>query len=433
MNLNGKRLLMMGGGAYFNHIRQYARQSGFEIIAVGNNEEAEYYRFADEAYKVSTLDVDGIIKVVKEHNIDGLFAGSNETNILAAISVSEKSGIPYYAQRRQWEIISNKAAFKRTARECGVPVIPEYSMAGDIRDIDIDTIRFPVMIKPTDASCGRGLNVCDNAQTFESYFNEALRWSKKKEVIVEELVTDADEIFFHYVVQDGTVSLSSAYTKVYTTLRDKYYSLPLFHIYPSKYIDEYYDVLHDPLVSMIRSIGIENGCLTIQAFYKNGRFYVIEAAYRLGGAQNYVFTDYYNKVNVLNYMVNLALTGQMDDREICIKEDARFKSPCCNYYVGLNAGTIAKIKGVDDVRNMQGVLNVTQLAYTGDVIEDTNSIDRICLRIHVVGQSIENLADNLVKICEKLEITSTLGEDMIMEHLSFDDCVKAIDSSIKTI
>ena len=433
MNLNGKKLLMMGGGAYFNHIRKYACESGFKIIAVGNNEEADYYRFADDAYKVSTLDVEGIVEVVRDHKIDGLFAGSNETNILAAISVSEKSGVPYYADRKQWERVSDKAAFKEMARECGVPVVPAYVISGDIGNVNLSEIRYPVMIKPTDASCGRGLNVCENAQGFERNFREALRWSRKKEVLVEELVTDADEIFFHYIIQDGAVSLSSAYTKAYTTLRDKYYSLPLFHIYPSKYIDEYYDVLHDPLVRMIRRIGIENGCLTIQAFYKNGNFYVIEAAYRLGGAQNYIFTDYYNKVNVLNYMVNLALTGKMDESEICIKEDARFKRPCCNYYVGLNAGTIAKIEGVEAVRNMPGVLNVTQLAYSGDVIDDTNSNDRIGLRIHVVGQSIENLADNLVKICERLEITSSLGEDMIMEHLSFDDCVKAIETSIKTI
>lgn len=36
MELKGKRLLLMGGGAYAKHIKQYADEQGIYMIAVGN-------------------------------------------------------------------------------------------------------------------------------------------------------------------------------------------------------------------------------------------------------------------------------------------------------------------------------------------------------------------------------------------------------------
>jgi len=94
--------------------------------------------------------------------------------------------------------------------------------------------------------------------------------------------------------------------------------------------------------------------------------------------------------------------------------------------VGLKAGTIAKMGGVDEVRGMPGVLNVTVMCGEGEVIEDTNALERICLRIHVVGETPEKLAENLVAISRTLDIVSTSGEDMQLEPLTYDRCLKAI-------
>ena len=63
MNLRNKKLLMMGGSAYFRHIRDYADQQGFEVVAVGNNPNASYYAGADRAYPYSTTDVENVIRV----------------------------------------------------------------------------------------------------------------------------------------------------------------------------------------------------------------------------------------------------------------------------------------------------------------------------------------------------------------------------------
>ena len=56
-------------------------------------------------------------------------------------------------------------------------------------------------------------------------------------------------------------------------------------------------------------IGVRDGVMTLQSFYQNGRFYIFEAGFRMGGAQNYILSEYQNGTNSLEYMINYALTG----------------------------------------------------------------------------------------------------------------------------
>lgn len=146
----------------------------------------------------------------------------------------------------------------------------------------------------------------------------------------------------------------------------------------------------------------------------------------MGGAQNYILSEYQNGTNSLNYMINYALTGKMNDFPIIDKDNAKFKKPCCNYYVALKPGKIAKMGGVDKVRKLNGVLNVTVMCSEGEEIPATNALERICLRIHVVGDDVSQLAKNLCEISKTLDIISVNGENMQLEPLEYERCVQAI-------
>ncbi len=426
MNLKNKTLLLMGGGAYAGDIEKYKKEKGFRIVALGRDADTPIAKISDTFYQIDTQDIDKVIDVVKKEDVKGIFVGSSEVNIAPATKVSEITGVNFYTTAEQWDILANKAEFKKYCRKYGVPVVPEFDVPCDYSTDDINKLPYPIMLKPTDSSGARGMSACYSAEDFERCYNEALKWSKKKEVIVEQLITDADEVFFQYTLQDGECSLTSCFTKVFVNSEEKELILPIFHMYPSKYIDEYYKNVHDGVKAMFKAMGINNGVMTLQTFYKDGFFYVFEAGFRMGGAQNYIFSEYQNGTNSLNYMINYALTGSMNDTPIIEADNAKFRHPCCNYYVGLKPGTVAKMGGVDKVRNLSGVLNVTVMCSEGEVIPATNALERICLRIHVVGETVSQLAENLCEISNNLEIISTNGEDMLIEHLKYDRCVDAI-------
>ncbi len=427
MELTGKKLLMMGGAAYFEHIKEYAKRKNFKIIAVGNNSNANYYRGADEAYPYSTMDVDKIVELVETRNIDGIFVGAQELNMPPAIKVAEKTGVHFYANQEQWEILSDKGKFKKLCIECGVPVVPDYSV--NTKEA-VENLPYPVLIKPVDGSGAHGMNICYNSDSFSLLYKTAIDWSQKKEAIVEKLITEADEVFFQYTFQEGECSLTSAFTKVFTVSSDRSRILPIFHMYPSKHLNSYYETVHEGILKLAKAMKVKNGVMTIQSFYKDGEFYVFEAGYRMGGAQNYILSDYQNGTNSLHYMINYALTGSMSEGRIASKDNAYFRYPCCNYYIGLNPGVIGKMPSAAEIRKLPGVLNVTVMRQEGDIIEDTNALDRICLRLHVVGHTKEELANNLVNICNSIKVTSMEGNDMLMEHLNYDRCIKAINDSV---
>ncbi|MBQ7288441.1 MAG: ATP-grasp domain-containing protein [Clostridia bacterium] len=429
MNLKNKTLLLMGGGAYAKGIKKYKDEKGFHIVAVGKDSNTPISKIADVFYNVDTQNVDEIVEIVKKEGIDGIFVGSSEVNIAPAITVSERTGCNFYANREQWDIISDKAEFKKFARKYGVPVPCDFYVTEEFKREDIDKIKYPVIVKPVDSSGARGMNVCNNEEDLEKYYLEALKWSKKKEVIIEELITDADEVFFQYTLQDGEVSLTSCFTKVFVDTENKNLILPIFHMYPSKYIDLYYDMVHEGVKKLFQAMGINNGVMTLQSFYKNDRFYIFEAGFRMGGAQNYILTEYQWGINSLNCMINYALTGSMNDAPIIEADNARFRHPCCNYYVGLKAGIIAKMGGVEQVKAMPGVLNVTVMSHEGEEILETNALERICLRIHVVGETPEKLAKTLVEISNTLEILSTDGDEMQLEYLNYERCLSAIHNT----
>lgn len=426
MDLKGKTLLLMGGGAYARDIERYKKAKDFRIVALGRDADTPISRIADAFYQVNTQDVEGVCEVVHKEKVDGIFVGSSEVNIATATRVSEMTDARFYVTREQWDVLANKALFKEYCRKYNVPVVPEYRLPENYTREDVEKLPFPVMLKPTDSSGARGMNACYNADDFDALYQEALRWSKKKEVIIEELIVGADEVFFQYTLQDGVCSLTSCFTKVFVQSENKKLILPIFHMYPSKYIDEYFDGVHEGVCRMFEAIGVRDGVMTLQSFYQNGRFYFFEAGFRMGGAQNYILSEYQNGTNSLEYMINYALTGSMDDSPIIERDNARFRHPCCNYYVGLKPGTIAKMGGVDEVRAMDGVLNVTVMCGEGEVIEDTNALERICLRIHVVGETAQKLAQNLVDISRTLQIISTEGEEMQLEPLVYERCLQAI-------
>ena len=416
----------MGGGAYAKGIQKYKEEKGFGIVTIGKDKDTPISRIADSFYNIDTQDVDAVVDVVKKEKVNGIFVGSSEVNISPAIDVAERTGIHFYVNREQWDIISNKARFKQIARQYGFPVIPEYHLSENPSEEEIGALDYPVMIKPTDSSGARGMNPCYRKEDFLSLYEEALLWSKKKEVIIEKLVTNAKEVFVNYTIQDGVATLSYSCTKIKAIDPRGKVLVPLFHMYPSNYIDLYCEKVDNAAKAMIAGLGLKNGTLTLQGFYKNEEFFFFEAGYRMGGAQAYVLTEYNNGANVLEYMINYALIGRMNDTPVSRIENVHFKYPCCNYYVVLNSGTIAKVDGLDEVSKMRGVLNITQMSKIGDVIEDTNALERVAYRIHVVGNNTEDLANILVSISHTLQIYSSQGEEMQMEPLSYDRCIQAI-------
>ena len=207
MDLKGKRLLLMGGGAFIKDIRQYADQNGIYLIAVGNPPGA-HSLMADESYVIDTQDVDAISNLIIAEHIDGVFIGANEANIPPAIKVAERTGLNFYCSQQQWDILSNKATFKKLLQKHDMPLIPSYNEWQDFKNIV-----YPVIVKPIDGSGAKGITVCNSYEEIESAIAYAKKFSPSCKVIIEQYMQGMDDTFIRYHFQNGRYSISGSFDK----------------------------------------------------------------------------------------------------------------------------------------------------------------------------------------------------------------------------
>lgn len=416
MELRGKKLLLMGGAAFSQDLRKYADEQGFQLIAVGQDI-SRLKTFADEAYQINTQDVDALEKLIRGKKIDGIFVGTTEVNIPPAIELSKRTGAHFYANEEQWAVLANKHAFKELLNNYGIGTIPDYNTSNGLTDDAMNEMHFPVLVKPADSSGARGITISHNPEELKRSYSYAESISPSKCVLVERFLQGMDDTFIRYHFQDGTYSISSSYDRHVNTTMGGFGGIGIAYLHPSKHLNAFVEQYDEKFQAVFKNLNLKDGMITLQSFVdKEENFYFYEAGYRLGGSQSYIFTDYLNKSNTLQYMVNYALTGKMADFSIAERDNPFITVPCVNLYIALKPGKITVFDGVDEVRKIPGVLNVTELFGLGETVERTGSLNQVCIRMHVVGENKGKVNKTLTSVYETLRILDEDGNDMILER-----------------
>ena len=417
MELKGKTLLLMGGSAYASSIKKYAKEKEFRIVAVGNVADAPYHKIADKAYTVSTQNVESIVKIVRKEHCDGIFVGASEVNILPAMMVAEQTGAHYYTEANLWKRLSNKREFKDLLAAHGIGITQEYEISSAD---DFEKVEYPVIIKPVDGSGARGISVAHNLDELKAGYERACKVSWTNKAIIEKYITDMTDMFIHYTIIDGKSSLSCTFDRHLNDSQGGFTGMAVGYTYPSIYTAQYVDQIDKKMRQAFQDAGLQNGAINIQCFTDGRDFFFYEAGYRLGGEQMYFFTEQLTGINVLELIINQALTGRMADSvEELEKDNPFFEKPCLSYYIPLKPGVITVMDGVEEIQSIDGVLNITRFCAVGDTISGDGSLGQVCLRMHLMKDTVEELASLVDTVNSRLHILDENGNDMMLEKLDF--------------
>ncbi len=187
--LRGKSLLLLGSSTLSVDIVDYAKAQGVYTIVTDYLDSSPAKEIADESLNISTADVNTLVDLVNTRNIDAVFAGVSEFNIEKALMVCDQTGLPFYANKKQWDIATNKDKFKRVCREHGVPVVEEFSINNSFKQEDLSKIKYPVIIKPVDSSSSRGIYICKDEKDLKINYEKSLAFSKSKTILIERYMT----------------------------------------------------------------------------------------------------------------------------------------------------------------------------------------------------------------------------------------------------
>jgi len=432
-NLDGKTLLVMDRTALAACAVKRAKELGVKTVVANfyPTEASPSKQVADVAIDIDISKTDAMLELIREHKIDGIFVGWTDSHLPFYADICEKAGLPCCGTKEQFDILSNdKRRFKKSCIEYGVPTIPEYKLDISLRREDLDKIEYPVLVKPADESGSRGIRRCDSEQELVEYYTALYNSSKSKKILCEKYINSPNEIFIHYTVQNGYPSLSSSFMKHKARTENGAASSAILHMFSSPFIDLFRETTEPAVIRMIKGLGIQNGMVMFQGFIDNGKFYFYESGLRMGGEQFYVFTKPLNGISSLDMMIEFALTGNITCGDVKTQDNCKFSKSCCNYYVTLKGGKIARIENLEEVLSWPQVMQTTTFHAVGDEILETNSLDRVIYRMHVMDDTPEALAETLHKISTTLRVISEEGYEMQIEELTYERALEMTSTSV---
>lgn len=277
-----KKLAIIGASYLQRPLVEKAKEMGLYTICFAWAEGAVCKDLVDEFYPISIVDKDEILKVCQEKQTDGICTIASDVAAPTVAYVAEKMGL--VGNTYQASIIANnKYAMRQAFMNAGVPC-PKFLCVENCTDATIDEIkqsmRLPLIVKPTDRSGSLGVIKVDNIEELKDAMDNALACSFKKQAMVEEFV-GGREISVEFISYQGKHYPLQITDKVTTGTP---HFVELEHHQPSTLSAEMYTRIYDITENALNALGITNGASHSEyKITEDGDVYVIEIGGRMGG------------------------------------------------------------------------------------------------------------------------------------------------------
>ena len=406
-----KKLLVLGSSVGSIEIINYARSKGVTTIV------ADYYppeispakSVSDESWLVSTADVDQLELKCREEKVTAVLAGASDFNVSRAIDLCERLRLPIYLSKESWKYSLDKKAFKKFCIDCDISVAEEYQLSDQMTEAELNAVKFPVVVKPTDCSSNFGLSICYTQKDFEEAYKFAKRSSPTGQVLVEALLDDK-EFNAHYAMIDGEVKLIFFMASYHCDNLPQYCYTVNTNL--SEYTNKYITEANPKVVEMLKKMGCRNGCCFVQCNLDNGEFKFLEMGYRIGGETSFRLYKDMLGIDLIKIITDYALYGKTDDK-IKAQIETYEKLGCVYYLWSKIAGKVANIKAdLPKRRDMKALV----LAYPGKEIGQF----RPQFAITFVSPSREEMCNIISDLNRRFAVFNSEGENMIDYFTCFE-------------
>lgn len=411
--LRGKRLLYLGGISRARFVVERARSLGIYVIV------ADYYRdspakaVADEAALVDATDVNALEKLCIEKKIDGVLTGYADILLPIAYKLSKRLGMAQYMTEDMISASTDKGFFDDFCNKYRVPVPKTYNVNTTNIDSAYQSLDYPIFIKPLDASGSRGASACYSKDEFKVKFEDALSYSKKKSVIVEDFL-QGTEFILDYAIVNGKSQLLSMADRYSIDGRPAAVNHPNLMIMPSKNIGRYFKEVDASVCDMFKKAEFKDGLIFLQGYADDKKITFYEMGCRLGGTWPYI-DEHFHGINPMDMLFCHSLTGKMIPNNSEPSFDAKFDGNAAVIYFqsAQKEGSIKTIVGIEAVKKLPYVVSVMQYYYEGDQFSLNRQTDVLFLAVHLVAENFDELKERINHVYSLVGYYDNKGESLL--------------------
>jgi len=207
--------LVLGGSIGDVPLVQGLRDAGYRVAVLGNATEAPAHRLADASFAADFSDPSVCSEIARRIAPDAVVPGSNDYAAISAAAVAEHLDLPGHDPVETVRTLNLKERFRALQSRVGLPLPAFGRVDGSAGSLaSAAELRFPVIVKPTDLSGGKGIRTVDRAEDLKQAVSHALAISRRPEVIVEEYLAGT---------RHGVTSMIKAGTVTFSFVDDEQY------------------------------------------------------------------------------------------------------------------------------------------------------------------------------------------------------------------
>lgn len=416
MEKKRKKLLMLGTSKGSVEMVKLAKAKGIYTI-VTDPQEPERSRaklFADEYWMIDISDIDQLEKKCRAQKIDGIVCGVSEFCLEVTMELTKRLGLPCYCTPESWHYSRNKYNFKQLCKRVGVRMAEDYYLSNPPTEEELNTVKFPVVVKAIDLSGNRGMSYCYNCDDLIKACAYARSVSKSETIIVERMLK-GPEVAADYVMADGEISLLSFNALIHQPGElQNCYSISTTE---QKYLRRFLEEENEDIIRALKAVGCREGFAWVEMIVdEDGHFYLLEMGYRLCGNEINVPLKILSGLDVQEWIIDYALGVKHKSIDLPPMQKDYYNGCGCVYCLWTNQECIiGSIEGVDEILK-DPKISWDCSYHVGDHIDE----HRLMAEFMFVDKDVDEMCKTIELINQKVSIKNTEGQEMIIHYTDYD-------------
>ncbi|MGI6122418.1 MAG: ATP-grasp domain-containing protein [Saccharofermentanales bacterium] len=377
-----KRVLIIGASILQLPAIKRAKELGYYVAVADYNVEAIGIPHADEYFNVSTVDIDGIVRIANNFKPDGIMTLATDMPMRAVAKACEVRGLLGISYDTAVKA-TDKGEMIKAFEAHGVEH-PWYHIVEnrDVLETMVTRIMYPCIMKPTDNAGSRGVVLCHGIDELQSKYEYARRESNSGAVIIEEFL-QGPEVSVEVMIVDGEPHVIQITDKLTSGAP---HFIEMGHSQPSRQNATNQDLIKKLACRACKAVGIETGPAHVEMILTENGPKMVELGARMGGdciASHLVPLS--TGIDMVGSAIKQACGEKMD---IDIKPKCD-KGSAIRYFKS-KPGMIKSIEGVEKAQAITGVREVVIVHHLGKRVgEIRNSSERIGFVIAQAETAVE--------------------------------------------